>query len=218
MRYLKYYNQRFMSLQSYVFGSLVGSSCVFFLIELYTTTVFVYVGAGPMIPTVGLLTALFTVVSVQAMQYSLPDSFMKTVLFQTVWPSFLLVLWLVTAALQHSLWMTLAPGGCDNLPDGLTGTYYGLRVGFEIACERIGSLQLVAYSSSIALMVYIITLSMLTVKTLDARHPSVWMASTWELPHPEDLHADKSDFNGPHGVHTAPTAPIPPPTSDSTPM
>ncbi|KAJ8693284.1 hypothetical protein PTI98_010520 [Pleurotus ostreatus] len=67
MRYLKFYNHRFMHLQSSVFGSLVGSS-------------------------MGLLTALFTVVSVQPMQSSLPDSFMKTVVFQTIWSCMLPVL------------------------------------------------------------------------------------------------------------------------------
>ncbi|KDQ24197.1 hypothetical protein PLEOSDRAFT_1085475 [Pleurotus ostreatus PC15] len=178
MRYLKFYNYRFMHLQSSVFGSLVGSSCVFFLTELYTTAVFVYVGAGAAIPSMGLLTALFTVVSVQPMQSSLPDSFMKTVLFQTIWSYILLVLWLITAASQHSLWTTLAPGGCDTLPDGFT-------VHLHHACDRIGFLQLVAYLNSIFLVVYIVTLSMLTVKTLDARHPNVWMVSTWELPHPD---------------------------------
>ncbi|KAF9492337.1 hypothetical protein BDN71DRAFT_1451748 [Pleurotus eryngii] len=184
MRYLKFYNHRFMKLQSYVFGSLVGSSCVFFLSEVYTTAVLVYVRAGPIIPSMGLLTALFTVVSVQPMLYSLPDSFMKTVLFQTIWPSILLVLWLVTAASQHSMWTTLAPGGCDSLPDGLT-------FHLQIVCDRIGTLQLLAYLSSIALVIYIVALTVLTVKSLDARHCNVWLASTWELPYPEGRDADE---------------------------
>ncbi|KAF4596043.1 hypothetical protein EYR38_007415 [Pleurotus pulmonarius] len=163
MRYLNFYNRKFIKLQSCSLGMLQGMAFVFFAAELYATAVLVYVRAPPAAPTIGLFTAFLTIISARAVLSSFPDAFLKTVLFQTVWPPVLLALWLLTATSHHDLSATLAPHGCDALPAGLT------------------------------LMVYIAVLSVLTVRALEADHPDVWRASTWELPHTQGAPPGKSN-------------------------
>ncbi|KAL4257480.1 hypothetical protein AB1N83_012060 [Pleurotus pulmonarius] len=186
MRYLNFYNRKFIKLQSCSLGMLQGMAFVFFAAELYATAVLVYVRAPPAAPTIGLFTAFLTIISARAVLSSFPDAFLKTVLFQTVWPPVLLALWLLTATSHHDLSATLAPHGCDALPAGLTPHLH-------IVCTHITSLQLQAYLGALVLMVYIAVLSVLTVRALEADHPDVWRASTWELPHTQGAPPGKSN-------------------------
>ncbi|KAF4571748.1 hypothetical protein EYR36_009093 [Pleurotus pulmonarius] len=237
MRYLNFYNRKFIKLQSCSLGMLQGMAFVFFAAELYATAVLVYVRAPPAAPTMGLFTAFLTIISVRPVYApalppppiqpltpltphprrlsSFPDAFLKTVLFQSIWPrelssprereraplltpfqpAILLALWLLTATSHHDLSAALAPHGCDTLPAGLTPHLH-------IVCTHITSLQLQAYLAALVLMVYSAALSVLTVQALEADHPGVWHASTWELPYPQGAPPTKSN-----GGEDAPAAP-----------
>ncbi|KAF4597805.1 hypothetical protein EYR40_008272 [Pleurotus pulmonarius] len=215
MRYLNFYNRKFIKLQSCSLGMLQGMAFVFFAAELYATAVLVYVRAPPAAPTMGLFTAFLTIISVRPVLSSFPDAFLKTVLFQSIWPrelssprereraplltpfqpAILLALWLLTATSHHDLSAALAPHGCDTLPAGLTPHLH-------IVCTHITSLQLQAYLAALVLMVYSAALSVLTVQALEADHPGVWHASTWELPYPQGAPPTKSN-----GGEDAPAAP-----------
>ncbi|KAL4261447.1 hypothetical protein AB1N83_013202 [Pleurotus pulmonarius] len=174
----------FATAHNFLLGCVNGFAIFVVVGEVYAIRIMAVAGTAPVIPSMGLATALFTVMSIPAMLASPPNSFMKTVVFETLalyvpvtsirimtspyLPSqaILWVLWLVTASLTPGMMKILGADARDS--------HIG---GWRILCD----IEPDSYRNCIALMFYIVFLSVLTVKAIIEGHPNVWMASSLDI-------------------------------------
>ncbi|KAF4596084.1 hypothetical protein EYR38_007458 [Pleurotus pulmonarius] len=177
----------FATAHNFLLGCVNGFAIFVVVGEVYAIRIMAVAGTAPVIPSMGLATALFTVMSIPAVyvptsslallidaikfQNSLisrsaspPDPFMKAVIFETIWRS---ILWLGTASLTPGMMKILDADACD------------VHVGdWRILCHIVLIPPEAVFPSRVS---HIVFPSVLTVKAIIEGHPNAWMTSSLDI-------------------------------------
>ncbi|KAL4258257.1 hypothetical protein AB1N83_012347 [Pleurotus pulmonarius] len=154
----------FATAHNFLLGCVNGFAIFVVVGEVYAIRIMAVAGTAPVIPSMGLATALFTVMSIPAVSASPPDPFMKAVIFETIWRS---ILWLGTASLTPGMMKILDADACD------------VHVGdWRILCHIVLIPPEAVFPSRVS---HIVFPSVLTVKAIIEGHPNAWMTSSLDI-------------------------------------